>query len=84
VNDRIRDHVADALFEVAPELEGTTIDPDADLQDTFDLDSMDFLNFVTGLTERLGTDIPERDYPHLRTLGGAVAYLEDATSGSVT
>jgi len=36
---------------------------------------MDFMNLVVALHERTGTDIPEADYPHLRTLDGAVAYL---------
>jgi len=47
-----------------------------DLRDAIDLDSMDFLNFVIALHERTGVDIPEADYPRLRTLDGAIAYLE--------
>ena len=38
--------------------------------------SMDFLNFVVALHERTGADIPEADYPRLRTLDGAIAYFE--------
>ena len=37
--------------------------------------SMDFLNLVTALGERLQIDIPEIDYPNLATLGQAVDYL---------
>ena len=33
------------------------------------------MNFVVALHERTGIDIPEADYPQLRTLDGAVAYL---------
>ena len=40
-----------------------------------DIDSMDFLNFITAIHKRLGIDIPEIDYPKLITLNGAVAYL---------
>ena len=36
---------------------------------------MDFMNFVVALHERTGIDIPEADYPRLRTLDGAAAYL---------
>jgi acyl carrier protein len=36
---------------------------------------MDFLNFVIAIHHRLDVDIPELDYPQLRTLKGAVAYL---------
>ena len=51
------------------------IDPAADLREAIDIDSMDFLNFVTAIHHRLGVDIPELDYPKLVTLDGAVAYL---------
>jgi acyl carrier protein len=37
---------------------------------------MDFLNFVVALHEKTGIDIPEADYPRLRTLDGAIAYFE--------
>ena len=37
---------------------------------------MDFLNFITAITHRLGIDISEIDYPKLVTLNGAVAYIK--------
>ena len=36
---------------------------------------MDVLNLVTALHERLGVDIPEKDYPEIATLARASAYL---------
>jgi len=51
------------------------IDPAANLREVMDIDSMDFLNFITAIHHRLGIDIPEIDYPKLATLDGAVAYL---------
>jgi acyl carrier protein len=48
---------------------------DADLREELDIDSMDFLNLVAALHERLDLDIPEIDYPNLATLGHAVDYL---------
>ena len=36
---------------------------------------MDFLNFVIGLHDTLGVDVPEQDYPQLATLNGAMDYL---------
>ena len=35
------------------------------IADELDIDSMDFLNLVTALAERLAIDIPETDYPEL-------------------
>ncbi|HEY8546673.1 MAG TPA: acyl carrier protein [Acidimicrobiales bacterium] len=64
-----------ALAGVAPEVELDRLDPDADLQREADLDSMDFLDLVAALRAATGVDIPERDYPHLATPAGCIAYL---------
>jgi acyl carrier protein len=58
----------DELGRIAPEIDATGIDSDADLREEFDIDSMDFLNLVTALSERLKIEIPETDYPSLATL----------------
>ena len=79
MNASLRDTVLAALTSVAPEVDTTDLDPSAQLTEELDLDSMDFLNIVTELSERLGIDIPERDYPQLSSVDGAVAYLERAT-----
>ena len=58
------------------------VDPSADLREALDINSMDFLNFVTAMHQRLGIDVPEIDYPKLATLDGAVVYLEARLEGS--
>ena len=74
-----RDDVAavliDELGRIAPETDASRLDPTAELRDEHDIDSMDFLNLVTALSERLKIDIPETDYPKLATFGHAVDYL---------
>ena len=67
--------VLTTLGQVAPEADLAALGPDADLRLELDLDSMDFLNFVVGIDERTGIDIPERDYPQLSTLNRCVEYL---------
>ncbi|HEY4773786.1 MAG TPA: acyl carrier protein [Xanthobacteraceae bacterium] len=67
--------VREELNNIAPEVDLAGIDPAGDLREALDIDSMDFLTFVTALHRRLGVDIPEIDYPKLLTLDGAVAYL---------
>jgi len=64
-----------ALAKVAPESEGAELADDASLRDELDLDSMDFLNFVTELHALTGVDVPESDYVKLATLRGCVEYL---------
>jgi acyl carrier protein len=63
------------LSDIAPETDPSDVDPTEDLRDELDLDSMDELNMITRVSERLGIDVPENDYPQMRTLDGAVAYL---------
>ena len=72
--------ILETLGEVAPEIDISAVDPAIELREQFDLNSMDMLNFVIGLHERLGVDIPEADYPQLATLEGAVRYVERATA----
>lgn len=71
----IADLVRRTLFEVAPDLAGEEIEPDTPFRDQFEIDSMDFLNFVTGLAAATGVEVPETDYPRLQTLSDCVAYL---------
>ncbi|MDO8397457.1 MAG: acyl carrier protein [Bradyrhizobium sp.] len=78
----IRNAVKEELNNIAPEIDLATIDPAGDLRETLDIDSMDFLNFITAIHHRLGVDIPELDYLKLVTLDGAVAYLA-ARLGSI-
>jgi acyl carrier protein len=75
-NVDVRTIVQEELGNIAPEMDVGTINPSADLREALDIDSMDFLNFVTAMHHRLGVDVPEIDYPKLATLDGAVAYLE--------
>ena len=67
--------IHDVLGDIAPEADLATIDPGAPLHDVLDLDSMDFLNFVTDLHDRTRVDIPERDYPLVTTIDACADYL---------
>jgi acyl carrier protein len=73
----IKKVIEEELGNIAPEADLTTVDPKADLREALDVDSMDFLNFITAIHQRLGIDIPELDYPKLVTLNGAVTYLTE-------
>lgn len=73
--DDARELVRRVLRQVAPEADLDTVSADETLQEALDLDSLDFLNFVVGLHQASGIEIPERDYPRLATLEGCVAYL---------
>ena len=63
------------LKTIAPEVEEGDLRPDRPLRNQVDLDSMDWLNFLIGLHEKLKIDIPEADYARLVTLGDVLDYL---------
>ena len=73
-----RDVVIRALTRVAPDIDPTQIDPDVELAEQLDIDSMDFLGVIVAINELTGIEIPERDYPKLSTLDAATAYLAAA------
>lgn len=64
------------LQSIAPEIEAEELRGDQPLRKQVDLDSMDWLNFLLGLHEKLRVDIPEADYIKLVTLDDVVAYLK--------
>ena len=80
----IRKVVQEELNNIAPEVDMARVDPTADLREAIDINSMDFLNFVTAIHRRLGLDIPEVEYPKLVTLDGAIAYIEAKLRSSKT
>lgn len=73
--DEIQATVVDSLRAVAPDADVTELAADADIRDALDIDSMDFLSFVTAVHERLHVDIPERDYGKVRTIQACVDYV---------
>lgn len=71
--------VKEELSNIAPDVDMHSLDSKADLREALDIDSMDFLNFITALCRRLRIEIPEIDYPKLMTLDKATAYLASKT-----
>lgn len=75
--DRIRSALVESLQAVAPEVQPGDLDAGLPLRDQVDLDSMDWLNFLTGMKKSLGVDVPESDYARLTTLDDMVRYVQD-------
>ncbi len=73
--EEIEAAVRSSLGTIAPEVDLSRVRPNADLRDELDIDSMDFLRFVVDLHARLGVDVPEKDYPRIRSLAACVGYL---------
>ena len=71
----IRATVIAALKKIAPDTDPASIDADEDLREELDIDSMDFLNFITALHTAYQIDIPDVDASKLATINGATAYV---------
>lgn len=69
--------VRNALYAIAPDLEGEPLDPNRRYRDQFEFDSMDLMRYLVELHRLTGIEVPESDYSRLETLAGAVAYLRE-------
>jgi len=73
--EELKSQVLGILATIAPEIEPGELRGDKALRSQVDLDSMDWLNFLVALHERLKVDIPETDYAKLVTLEDLLGYL---------
>ena len=78
--DQVRARMLEILKTLAPEMDPAELVADAPLRKQIDLDSMDWLNVLAAIHERLGVNIPETDYGKLTTLDNIVAYLAEKLS----
>ena len=71
----IKTRVIAIIKSIAPEVEEGELRADRPLRDQIDLDSMDWLNVLVAVNQKMHVDIPEADYGKLVTLDNLVAYL---------
>ncbi len=79
--EEIKQTVLEVMQEIVPEMEPAALDARVSFRDQFEIDSVDYLNFVLALEKRLGIHIPEVDYPRLSSLDGCVGYFTKTGSG---
>ena len=65
------------LTTIAPEADPAALAHTANVRETLDIDSYDFLQFLIALSEKLGVEVPEKDYAKFTTLDGMVRYLAE-------
>jgi acyl carrier protein len=69
--------IKESLAQVAPDADTEALAPGADLRETLELDSIDFLRFIEILSKNTGTRIDEDDYPQLANLASAVTFITE-------
>jgi acyl carrier protein len=73
--EELRPAVLRALHRIAPEADLENLDPQVDIREELDIDSVGILEFATGISRETGIDVPERDYPRMVRLGDCLDYL---------
>jgi acyl carrier protein len=71
--------ILESLVEVAPEISPNEINPSINFRDQFEIDSIDYLNFILTLEKKLNIKIPDLDYPKLSSQAGCISYLSSNT-----
>lgn len=74
-NTQIRETLIQLLGSIAPEADFEMLDSTANLTETLDIDSFDFLNFLISLEGTMGVTVPEADYGQLVSLNDVVNYI---------
>lgn len=73
--DDLRATLLALVCQIAPETDPDTLDPHVDLRRAADLDSLDFQTLVERVAQSTGVEIPELDYPQVRSLDGLTEYV---------
>ena len=73
--EELREIIVDTLGQIAPEAEFDDLEDDEDVREALDIDSFDFLNFLIGMNEQVGVDIPEADYGKLISMDDLIQYM---------
>ena len=77
--DEAKATIFGVLAGVAPEIDPADVEHDVELDEQLDLDSMDYLNWLIGISKATGVEIPQRDASRFMTIDGAAEYLIEHT-----
>lgn len=73
--EEVRTAALGTLARIAPEADLETLADEADLRRELDLDSVDFQNFLIGLSQSVAAEIPAREAATLTSLDACMRRL---------
>ena len=77
--EEIRSGLADIVNEVAG-IPADDVQLDKSFTDDLDVDSLSMVEVVVAAEEQFGVKIPDDEVKNLKTVGDAVAYIENASA----
>lgn len=75
--EEIKETIIKEILQVAPDIDKEEIKPGENIQRSLEIDSFDFLKILTALSEKLGVEVPEKDYAKVDTLEHMAAYFSE-------
>jgi acyl carrier protein len=75
--EEIKEAITEEILQVAPDIQRDEIMPNENIQRSLEIDSFDFLKILTALAQRLGVEVPEKDYAKVDTLEHMAAYFSE-------
>ncbi|WP_293746726.1 acyl carrier protein [uncultured Paraglaciecola sp.] len=75
-NETLKALVSKLILDIAPEAEMHNLDPNEDLREELDLDSMDFMNLLDSIAKETGVNVPESDYSLVNSLQSLTDYID--------
>ncbi len=76
MSETLQERIVAVLTGIAPDMDPAQLEPDVELRDQIDFDSMDTLNFAAGLKREFGIDVPDTDIRELGSLARCVKYVQ--------
>lgn len=73
----LKEAIIEEILQVAPDIRRDEIKPGENIQRSLEVDSFDFLKILTALSEKLGVEVPEKDYAKVDTLEHMAAYFSE-------
>ncbi|MFT6085015.1 MAG: acyl carrier protein [Glaciecola sp.] len=67
------------ILDIAPEVNIQSLDPNEDLREELDLDSIDFMKLLEAVSLETSITISESDYDKVQSLQSMVNYIETRT-----
>ena len=80
----LQDRIVAVLTAIAPDVDPAQLQPDVELRDQIDFDSMDTLNFASGLKREFGIDVPDADIRELGSVARCTKYVQSHLAATPT